>query len=163
MTIWADADSLPSQIRAIILRRNGKSVPNSKPQSFIQVRFVSCKKLPESRKGDPSAFILVEQTPNAADTYILEHAVSADIVVTRDIIFAEKALQQKLFVLNDRGTIWTEETIKERISQRNYAAMLREAGVASSSISAGISKQEIKNFADTLDKTIIASYKSICS
>lgn len=162
MTIWADADSLPHQVRAILVRRNGKSVPNSKDPVVIHVQFVSCKKLPENCMEDPSLFIIVPQKQNAADDYILAHAVPCDIVVTRDTLFAERALMKNLFVLNDRGTIWTKDTIKERISQRNYAEMLRKAGVENSGIFHGISKQEIKNFADALDKIIITSYKSLC-
>lgn len=162
MTIWADADSLTPQVRTIILRRSGKPVPNSipdKPNSIIKVMFVSCKSLPEYKTIDSDIYSIVEQKDQSSDEYILSHANIGDIVITRDILFAEKALQQSLFVLNDRGTVWTEESIRERIALMNYSQALREAGIASNNNKIGLSKQDIKNFADALDRTIIAAYK----
>lgn len=162
MIIWADADSLPPQVRTIISRRSGKPIPNSisdDKNSIINVMFVSCKPLPEYKTMDSETYCIVEQKAQSADEYILSHAISGDILVTRDILLAEKALEQNLFVLNDRGTIWTMESIRERIALMNYSQTLREAGIASSTAKTGFSKQDIKAFADALDRTIIAAYK----
>lgn len=162
MTIWADADSLTPQVRTIILRRSGKPVPNSindDINSIINVMFVSCKPLPDYKTMDSETYCIVEQKAQSVDEYILSNAHSCDIVVTRDILFAEKALEQNLFVLNDKGTIWTMESIRERIALMNYSQTLRNAGIASSTAKTGFSKQDIKTFADALDKTIIAAYK----
>lgn len=162
LTIWADADSLTSHVRTILLKRSGKRVPNSTPDgnnSIIKVVFVSCKVLPEYKTIDSNLYCIVEQKAQSADEYILSHANYGDIVITRDILFAEKALQHNLFVLNDRGTIWTHESIRERLAHMEYVQTLRDAGIASSTIKTGFSKQDIKAFADALDKTISAAYK----
>ncbi len=154
MNIWADADSLSPKVREVLSRRHGKNAPNT--SIVIQVFFVSCKKLPETESSQ-CAYILVEQLEDAADLYILERASVGDIIVTRDILFAEKAVLRGIIAINDRGTLWTEANIHERVSVRNFAKELRDAGVSSSGRKVGLEAKDIQNFAGALDRAIAQS------
>jgi hypothetical protein len=151
MNIWADADSLAPKVREVLSRRDGKNAPNT--SIAIHVFFVSCKKLPESETA-LGTFVRVEQGTDEADNYILTRAESGDIIVTRDILFAEKAVLRGIIAINDRGTLWTEENIHERVSVRNFAKELRDAGVQSLGKRTGLDAKDIQNFAGALDKAI---------
>lgn len=142
MTIWVDADSAPRDIRPILVRR-GASVP---------VRFVSARKLPDV----PLAFAaLVPAGPDAADRYIEEHAALGDLVVTRDIPFAERMTAAGIVALNDRGELFTKENVVERRSLRDAAAELRLLGIASASPKGSHrTPKETKLFADGLDRAL---------
>lgn len=139
MTIWADADSLPRDVRDILLRRGG-------------ARFVASKRIPGL---PPEAFVLVEQGPDAADAHIEESASPGDLVVTRDIPLAERLAERGIAVINDSGAVYTAENAAERRSLRDRMAELRNLGLAPES-PRGSSRgpRETKRFADALDRTL---------
>lgn len=143
MTIWADADSLPREVRELITRRAGGSTP---PMRAV---FVANRKIPLPPGGNVTAVIVgsagaspapaamaaareAEDSlePHDADSYILGRAALGDILVTRDIPLAARALGAGVIALNDRGELWTLDTVRERLSLRDHAAALRDAGLA---------------------------------
>jgi uncharacterized protein YaiI (UPF0178 family) len=86
---------------------------------------------------------------------MLAEALPGDIIITRDIPLASRAVAAGITTLNDRGERWTVDTIRERLSVRDHMAALREAGLA-----AGLEKartygpKETRAFADALDRAI---------
>jgi uncharacterized protein len=154
VTIWVDADSLPRDLRALLLRRQGAALS---PGETIELRFVACRQLPDipARLG-----ILVAPGPDAADGAILASAASGDLVVTRDIPLAGRAVARGLACINDRGEVFEAATVSERLSLRDAAAELRLLGLApasprGSSRTAG----DVKRFADALDRTLASLRK----
>lgn len=149
MTIWVDGDSAPRDIRPILVRR-GANIP---------VRFVSARKLPDV---PPSLAILVPAGPDAADHFIEENAALGDLVVTRDIPFAERLAEAGIAAINDRGELYTKENVSERRSLRDAAAELRFLGIApASSKGSHRTVKETKQFADGLDKALVTLRKMI--
>ena len=61
MTIWVDSDSLPRDLRAILLRRQGRDLWPGEP---MNLRFVAGRHLPDI---PPALEIMVEPGPDAAD------------------------------------------------------------------------------------------------
>ncbi|HEY9054033.1 MAG TPA: DUF188 domain-containing protein [Rectinemataceae bacterium] len=154
MKIWADADSLPRAVREFILRRQGSSFV---PGETIELRFVASRPVPGL---EPPLLLEVQPGPDAADSAILEGAAPGDLVITRDVVFAEKALLSGLACINDRGDIFDAASVSERRSLRDAAAELRKLGLAPDSPrGSGRSAAELKRFADALEKTLVALKK----
>ena len=156
MKIWIDGDSLPRDIRQILLRRcrPGAALGHEEPEA----RFVSARKLPDI----PAEFaILVESGPDAADGYIERAAAPGDLVVTRDIPFAERIAGRNIAVINDRGMLFTKDSVAERRSLRDAAEELRFLGIAPASQKGSRrTPQDTKRFADALDRTLTALKKA---
>ena len=154
MKIWADADSLPKAVRELILRRRGSSLG---PGEAIELRFVASRPVPGL---EPPLLVLVEPGPDTADSAILEGAEPGDLVVTRDLVFAEKAALAGLACINDRGDAFDAATVSERRSLRDAAAELRKLGLAPGlPRGSGRSPAELKRFADALEKALSALRK----
>jgi len=95
---------------------------------------------------------------DTADDYIIASAAPGDILVTRDIPLAARALERGLVALNDRGVIWTADSARERASVRDHMAALRELGVAPPLPKGRLfDRKDLKAFADALDKAIRAA------
>ena len=73
--------------------------------------------------------IQVEKGENSADQYIMESAQNGDLAVTADIPLARYLVESGIIVINPRGDLYTQETIKERFSMRNFLGTLREQGI----------------------------------
>lgn len=148
MTIWVDADSVPRDIRPLLARRS---------TAYI-VRFVAARALPDI---PPTLLTIVASGADAADHRIEENATLGDLVVTRDIPFAERLAERGILVINDRGELFSKENIAERRSLRDAAAELRLLGVAPESRK-GSSRgaRETKFFADGLEKALARMRKS---
>lgn len=167
MTLWADADSLPREVKTLIGRRAGSSTPEFPIRAvFVANRPLS---LPPGKNlmavivgpAGLSARSTGADKPSAApawdsaDEYIMDTAVPGDVLVTRDIPLAARAVAAGIAALNDRGAIWTSESVRERASLRDHMAALRELGAAPPSTKARLfGPKDVKAFADALDKAI---------
>ncbi|MCX7026164.1 MAG: DUF188 domain-containing protein [Spirochaetes bacterium] len=155
MTIWVDGDSLPRDLRILLLRRQGKELS---PGKKITLRFVSVRPLPDI----PDELALqVESGPDAADDVILAAAVPGDLIVTRDIPLAERVVSKGLACINDRGGVFTKTAVSERLSLRDAAAELRLLGLAPvSPKGSSRTARDVKRFADALDRTLAGLRKN---
>jgi len=149
LTIWVDSDSLPRDLRALLLRKQGKELV---PGEAVELRFVACRHLSDL---PPALEILVEPGPDAADAAILASARPGDLVVTRDIPLAARAVATGLACINDRGEVFTGSTVSERLSLRDAAAELRLIGLAPASPRGSTrTPRDVKRFADALDRSL---------
>ncbi|HAE23362.1 MAG TPA: hypothetical protein DCG47_13735 [Spirochaetaceae bacterium] len=173
MTLWADADSLPKEVRELVARRA------SLPASGIRAVFVANRKLPLPPGANLTAVIVgragstakktaePETAPNKAaaedaDSYILARASAGDIIVTRDIPLASRAIAQGLIALNDRGELWTADTVRERLSLRDHAEALRKAGlVPELNRNRLFGPKERGAFANALDKALLQARRGL--
>jgi uncharacterized protein YaiI (UPF0178 family) len=189
MTIWADADSLPREVKNLIARRasspqggspqggspQGGSPQGGSPQLMVtRAVFVANRPLtlppgnnliavtvgPAGASKGPGPQIPAHGAADpsiqeSADEYIMSAAKPGDILVTRDIPLAARALAAGMMAMNDRGALWTQGEIQERLSLRDHMAALRESGIAPpSSKGRNYGPKEAKAFADALDKAI---------
>ncbi|MEN6476913.1 MAG: DUF188 domain-containing protein, partial [Rectinema sp.] len=93
--------------------------------------------------------------PDAADSFIESSAIPGDLVVTRDLPFAERMADREIPVLNDRGDLFTTENVRARRSLRDRMAELRALGLAPESPRASSrGSRETKLFADALDRAL---------
>ncbi|MBN2873521.1 MAG: DUF188 domain-containing protein [Spirochaetales bacterium] len=176
MTLWADADSLPREVKDLIGRRAGSSTA----EFPIRAIFVANRSIPlppgknlqavivgpagasakPSRLASPAGTETTLKTATeSADEYILASAKPGDILVTRDIPLATRAVELGILAINDRGALWTRDEVRERLSLRDHMEALRASGLApASQRSRTFGPKEVKAFADALDKAIRAAF-----
>ena len=148
--VWIDADSCPTMVRDFVLRYSNKlSLP---------VTFVANKKI-NSKEKINYEMIICAQEKDAADNYILSHAEANDLVITRDIVFADKLVEKNICCINDRGTVFTSENIKELLSERNFDFELAQIGLVQH-FNEGYDKQKFAQFANCFDKIIHQKLKN---
>ena len=90
---------------------------------------------------------------DAADDRIVDEAGPAAIVVTEDILLAERCLEIGASVLSSRGRVFTEEMIGEAVATRTLMAELRDSGEITGG-PAPIQKRDRSEFLQKLDEII---------
>jgi uncharacterized protein len=141
--IWIDADSCPTLVRNHCIKIGR--------QMNISVTLVANKNIPCTEQ--PFEMIICGNEKDSADNYILEHCETSALVITRDIVFADKLVEKKINCINDRGTVFCTENIKKLLSERNFDFMIAQTGVVKH-ISEGYSKKNFSQFASCFDKII---------
>ncbi|MBN2510338.1 MAG: DUF188 domain-containing protein [Spirochaetales bacterium] len=148
MTVFIDADSCPGKARSIVYRACAKhSIP--------------CVQAANRHIPHPPqvTMVITSNKEGAADEHIIAAAQEGDLVITRDIPLASQLLENNVTVLNDRGTIFSRDTIKERLSLRNTIAEFRAHGMLEPS-QKNYGPKELKAFADCFDATVHKLLKS---
>ena len=144
--IWVDADSCPLKVRNHTVDYAAKK--------GITVFFVANKQI-ECQSKNPFKMIITDSQKDAADNYIFENAAAdTDLVITRDIVFAERLLSKGVHAINDRGTEFTKEIIKERLSERDFNLQLVQMGL-SKPYHEGYDQKKFEKFANCLDRVVI--------
>ncbi len=90
---------------------------------------------------------------DAADDWIVEQTSVGDIVVTTDILLAQRVLLKQAKVLSPKGREWTEENIGEAVGKREFMAHLRQTGEAKGG-PAPMNKKDKSQFLSKLDEVI---------
>ncbi|MDR3173831.1 MAG: DUF188 domain-containing protein [Treponema sp.] len=142
MNILVDADSCPRPARELVLR--------TAKRRGITAIFAANRPIPGL------AGAVMEQCPpgeGAADDRIVDLALRGDLVITRDIPLAKRLVEKDVYVLDDRGRLYTRENIGERLSLRNFIVDLAGRGL-SPERSAAYGKKELKAMADSLDRLL---------
>ncbi|WP_158084246.1 YaiI/YqxD family protein [Marispirochaeta aestuarii] len=143
MIIWLDADSLPRKVRDIVSRAACREGLEAVFVANRVVEFEPCR----------LCRMFVVDEGQSADDYILESIAPCDMAITRDIPLAARLIEKEAVVINDRGDRFDRDTIKERLSQRNWNLALKEAGLSSSG-TRSYSAAEVKRFADRFDREL---------
>jgi len=147
MKIYVDADSCPRPARDLVLRRACKLK--------IQIIFAANHPIPCECEIDgvisKAQMEICPNTENSADDRIVELAEKGDLVITRDVPLAKRLVEKEVYVMDDRGRVFTSNNINELLSLRNFSVGLADSGLGMERI-ANYSKKELKTFADSLDR-----------
>ncbi len=141
--IWIDADSCPLPVKNYVI--------DMAKAKKMNVNFVANHEISIPKNDPHFAMHVCEKISGAADDYIFNKAGQNDLVITRDIPFAQRLVEKKIFVMNDRGTVFTKENIKERLAERNFNLNLALIGLTESTKSR-YGQKELKKFADTFER-----------
>lgn len=90
---------------------------------------------------------------DAVDNWIYEHIQKDDIVVTVDILLADRCLKQGARAISPTGKIFNDSNIGAAKAMRELRAFLRETGMAES-YNSTFSKQKRSNFLQALEEMI---------
>ena len=97
--------------------------------------------------------IRVAGGPDAADDYIVDHAEPGDLAVTADIPLAARLVDAGVKAIDPRGDEYTDATIGERLSVRDFMDQLRSTGVETGG-PRPYSDSDKRAFADAFDRTL---------
>ena len=158
MCIWIDCDSCPVSVRQHI---STLAVQSSIKAIFVANHFISIDNI-----NTPFvSFMLCEKGKDEADNLIFSSVSESDIVVTRDILFAQRLVKSGYSVINDRGTRFDEKNIEKFVSERNLSLMMSNLGLKKGYSKNSYSKKEFSAFCECLDREIakkkatLATYK----
>lgn len=119
--IWIDADNCPSKAKKIILSKAS--------EKSIKVTLVANRPVPFEADNPLFEMIVCEKKENAADDYIVNNAGMNELVVTRDLLFAERLVDKGISVMNDRGLVFDRTNIIPLLKDRELALNLAAIGV----------------------------------
>jgi uncharacterized protein len=88
---------------------------------------------------------------DVADNKIAELVEPGDLVITADIPLAAEVILRGGHALNPRGEFYTKDSIRERLSMRNFMEGLRGSGVETGGPPA-LNHGDRQMFANQLDK-----------
>jgi len=144
MRVWIDADACPKlardQVVKFALKRQFEVVmvaggPQAKPP-------FACVKL-----------IVVPSGMDAADDYLVEHAVPGELVICSDVPLADRLIKKGVAALDPRGREFDERNMGERLAVRNLFTDLREQGQVGGG-QAPYGDKEKQAFANALDRIL---------
>lgn len=144
MRILVDADSCPAAARELVLRAARRT---NVPAVFAANRIIP------GIEGPCAQMLVCSAGEGSADDCLADMAQSGDLAVTRDIPLAARLLEAGASVLDDRGRLYTQDNIREKLSLRDFTVNLAENGYEFER-SAVYGKRELKMFADAFDKLL---------
>lgn len=141
--IWVDADACPVKDEVYrVAGRHGVTV------ILVSNAYLRLPGL------DYVTQVVVTDSFDAADDHIAENADKASVVITADILLAERCLKLGAVVLAPNGRPFTENSIGTAIATRAIMADLR-AGGAQMGGPAPFAKSDRSRFLSTLDETLV--------
>ena len=144
MKIWIDADACPKAIKEIVYKASERL--------RIETILVANQAIAKPRSPMIKS-IVVDKGPDVADQYIVDEMDPDDLVITQDIPLADLVVTKGGLAINPRGDIYTEASIKERLSIRDFMTDLRDAGMQTGGPKS-FSEQDKRKFASSFDKII---------
>ncbi|EAW3267721.1 YaiI/YqxD family protein, partial [Salmonella enterica subsp. enterica] len=116
MTIWVDADACPNVIKEILYRAAER----------MQLPLILVAN--QALRVPPSRFIRTLRVAagfDVADNEIVRQCEAGDLVITADIPLAAEVLEKGAAALNPRGERYSDATIRERLTMRDFMDTLR--------------------------------------
>ncbi len=145
MTLWIDADAAPGTMMEVVFRAVKRL---ALPAVMVANRSLWVP------PGHPTVTtVCVDGGLDVADRYIAEHARPGDVAITADVPLAAALVPLRVHVLDQRGDVFDDDSIGERLSMRNAMDVLRGAGT----ITGGprpYGPRERQAFASALDRTL---------
>ena len=91
---------------------------------------------------------------DVADNEIVRLCEAGDLVITADIPLAAEVLAKGAAAVNPRGERYTEATIRERLTMRDFMDTLRASGIQTGGPDS-LSQRDRQQFAAQLDKWLL--------
>jgi len=142
LRVWVDADACPVKQEVYRVARRYR----------LEVTLVanSRMRVPDERS---IRLVVVEDGFDAADDWIVEHVEPDDIVITADVLLANRCLAAGARVLGPTGKPFTENTIGQAVATRDLLAELRGAGEITGG-PAAMTKRDRSRFLQQLDEIV---------
>jgi uncharacterized protein YaiI (UPF0178 family) len=151
MKLWLDADASPREVKEVCFRASERLQ--------LETVLVANHRVPLPPGYPHLSTVRVDGGPDVADAYIAAHAEAGDVAVTADIPLAALLVPKGVMVIDPRGEAYTEESIGERLSVRNFMDGLRGAGVDTGG-SAAYGPKDKQAFSNALDRALTRALRS---
>ena len=149
MRIWVDADACPGVIKEILFR--------AAERTSTLTTLVANQPL----RTPPSRYIKTIQVApgfDVADNHIVQQAEPGDLVITADIPLAAEVIEKGANALNPRGELYSESTIRQKLTMRDLMDELRGSGVMTGG-PPPLSQTDRRKFANELDRFLTSKKK----
>ena len=150
MKIWVDADACPVVIKEILFR--------AAERTGVRLTLVA-NQLVRVPALSHIEFLQVSPGFDVADNEIVKRADSGDLVITSDIPLAAEVIEKGGHALSPRGELYSPETIRSRLTMRDFMDTLRASGINTGGPPA-LSKSDRQSFANHLDKLLTKHVKN---
>ena len=150
MKLWIDADAAPREVKEICFRASDRL--------GLDTILVANQRIQLPAGYANLSAVRVDGGPDVADLYIAEHAESGDVAITADIPLAALLVPKQVIVIDPRGDEYTEASIGERLSVRNFMDDLRSTGVETGGHGT-YGQREKQAFANALDRALTRARK----
>lgn len=144
MQIWVDADACPNAIKEILFRAAERM---QMPLTLVANQPV---------RVPPSRYIKTVQVAagfDVADGRIIEQMQAGDLVITGDIPLAADVIEKGGCALDPRGELHTQDSIRARLTMRDFLDTLRASGVDTGG-PAPLKHGDRQAFANQLDRLL---------
>ncbi|MBB63133.1 YaiI/YqxD family protein [Stutzerimonas balearica] len=144
MRIWIDADACPRAAKDQVVKfalKRGFEVLLVAGQGQVKPPF-ACVRL-----------IVVPSGPDAADDYLVEHAMPGELVICSDVPLADRLVKKGVAALDPRGREFDERNMGERLAVRNLFSDLRDQGQMGGG-QASYGERDRQAFANALDRLL---------
>ena len=142
VAIWVDSDACP--VKEEVIRVAGRY--------HLCVTFVSNQGMRPSRLPNVQ-YKVVGAEFDAADNWIYENSSSGDIVITSDILLADRCLTKDCIAVSPTGRVFNKHNIGAIKATRELHAHLRETG-DSAGHNPAFSAKDRSQFLQSLDSVI---------
>ncbi len=142
MHIWIDADACPGVIKDILFRASERT---GIPLTLVANQVLSHPRSPLIN------LLVVSHGFDVADNEIVRQVKAGDLVITSDIPLAAEVINKHALALNPRGELYTADTVKARLTMRDFMDTLRSSGIQTGGPSS-FSQRDRQRFANQLDK-----------
>ena len=150
MRVWIDADACPKaakdQVVKFALKRRFEVLLVA-GQAQIKPAY-SCVRL-----------IVVPSGPDAADDYLVEHALPGELVICSDVTLADRLIKKGVAALDPRGREFDERNMGDKLAVRNLFTELRELGQVGGG-QPPYGERDKQAFANSLDRILTRLQRS---
>ena len=101
--------------------------------------------------SDHIKFLQVPSGFDVADNEIVKRLAAGDLVITADIPLAAEVIENGGYALNPRGELYSDDTIRDRLTMRDFMDTLRGSGLVTGGPPA-LNLKDRQSFANSLDK-----------
>ncbi|HLA31722.1 MAG TPA: YaiI/YqxD family protein [Pseudomonas sp.] len=119
MRVWIDADACPKAAKDLVVKfalKRSFEVLLVAGQAQVRPAY-ACVRL-----------IVVPSGPDAADDYLVEHALPGELVICSDVPLADRLVKKGVAALDPRGREFDERNMGDKLAVRNLFTELREQG-----------------------------------
>jgi len=119
LKIYIDGDAFPNILKPIIVRQIEKY--------GIKTYVIANKKIHIS-KSENIEYIIVDAGADEADNKIVEMLQEGDLIITADILLADRVIEKNAHAIDHRGELYSKDNIKQYLAMRNLMESIREMG-----------------------------------
>lgn len=144
MRVWIDADACPKQAKDQVIKfalKRQFEVLLVAGQSQVKPTYSLVK------------LIVVPSGPDAADDYLVEHAMPGELVICSDVPLADRLVKKGVAALDPRGKEFDAQNMGDRLAVRNLFTDLRDQGQMSGG-QPPYGDREKQAFANSLDRIL---------
>ena len=145
MRIWIDADAAPVEVKEIVYR--------AAKRLGVNTVLVANRLLDTPANLPMVKAIQVRDGADQADRFIAASVEAGDVAITADLPLADQLVAKGLFVIDPRGDEYSPDTVRTRLSMRNFMDSLRGSGMVVGR-STPYGDADKKAFAATFDRLL---------